>query len=809
MRSRIASVLVGAMLLSGVVATFWGLFHMTWGKEYHHLPFICAAFLLIWFSSQMCRTPPLLIGTFSVGLIALATGMLWPLLVTLWIILASTILGQWLSDKLRIASSDWGTHFLVGAGVYGTAVGLIAHFPINYPGLYGTALALPILLGRESLQQWFVTVRQLVVQSYPPADRASHLLDMAIATVVLVLFVTALMPELGHDALAMHLFVPAHLATRQQWGFDASTYVWAVMPMLGDWIFSLGYMLAGETAARLINIGFIILLGWLIRDLVLWAGGGLIGARWAILIFLSTPLTFTESCSLFIESIWASFVVAGLLSVLKACSTEQRQGNQLLVAGILLGFALAAKAITLTVLPVLLLGLIWRHKMWLKPGRVMAIGMGSGLFVMVGCVPYVTAWWLTGNPVFPFFNKIFQSPLWPSVNFEAPAVFGKGLTWDFIYQVTFQSDRYLEAKVGAGGFQWLLLLLPLSAVLTFERNWRGISLILFAILSTALVFHSTAYLRYIFPAYVVMTAAIGVGLSMFFGHGTLQSGLMNGIAALAVALNLIFLLKGGWIYTDFPLKSIPSGEHRERYLAGCLPIRNAVTVVNALNTGRTPVAVLAPPKTAGLKSDALYADWYNYRWQQMFNAAKNEQDLVNLLVEKGVIFLIVDSSRQLTEEQRATLEHISSEIYRLGSISVRQLKEDYLFKRELLTNSDLSDIQGWTLSGDAVYDANAKTVVTSVSSPAVQTVAVKGGWRYLNTVVVRCHKEKTQGRIQVNWQDANGHSVRSDIMVYDCEQEWQEFTMKVTAPPNATGAAVYAAGHTASPIDFKSVSFKQ
>ena len=37
----------------------------------------------------------------------------------------------------------------------------------------------------------------------------------------------------------------------------SATYVWAVMPMLGDWLFSVGYMLGGETAARLINVGFI------------------------------------------------------------------------------------------------------------------------------------------------------------------------------------------------------------------------------------------------------------------------------------------------------------------------------------------------------------------------------------------------------------------------------------------------------------------------------------------------------------------------------------------------------------------------
>ena len=156
------------------------------------------------------------------------------------------------------------------------------------------------------------------------------------------------MPEVGHDALAMHLFVPAHLSLRHEWSFDVTKYVWAVMPMMGDWLFSIAYMLGGETAARLINVSFIFILCRLVRDLVLWAGGNAVGARWSVLLFLATPLTFTESSSLYIESVWASFVVAGSLSIFKLLpSAEDNKKIQLPIAGLLLGGALAAKAVTL------------------------------------------------------------------------------------------------------------------------------------------------------------------------------------------------------------------------------------------------------------------------------------------------------------------------------------------------------------------------------------------------------------------------------------------------------------------------------
>jgi len=150
------------------------------------------------------------------------------------------------------------------------------------------------------------------------------------------------MPELGHDALAIHLFIPSHVASRHSWDFNVQLYIWAVMPTLGDWIYCIAYSLGGETAARLLNVGFLLVLCRLIRELILWAGGTAAGVRWAILFALTTPLTFIASSSLFIELIWSAFVVAGTLEACRIAT--EPNGRHLLLAGLLLGFAASAKA---------------------------------------------------------------------------------------------------------------------------------------------------------------------------------------------------------------------------------------------------------------------------------------------------------------------------------------------------------------------------------------------------------------------------------------------------------------------------------
>ena len=70
-----------------------------------------------------------------------------------------------------------------------------------------------------------------------------------LGALVLLYLTMAFLPELSHDPLAMHLFAPSHVAANQSWNFDPELYVWTFMPMLADWSYTIGYVLAGEAAA--------------------------------------------------------------------------------------------------------------------------------------------------------------------------------------------------------------------------------------------------------------------------------------------------------------------------------------------------------------------------------------------------------------------------------------------------------------------------------------------------------------------------------------------------------------------------------
>ncbi len=795
----------------GAIITIWGLSQLggaisspvAWDAYYPYIGITVLGIVIIEGLVKWLRIGRLTAGVLTVGIVSILTGTVWPMIVTLSFAIASYLIGQATLSVLKIDREKVPSliSFLIGAGAYGTLAGLLAHFPVNYPGTYGIALILPMVFG------W----RSIIVEARKCGEYRFQLvefrwLDLAIVLIGLRHFITALMPLLGHDALAMHLFIPGHLAQRHEWGFDVTTYVWAVMPTLADWIFSVGYMLGGELSTRLINIGCLFVLCWLIRDLVMWAGGNALGARWAILLFLSTPLTYTESSSLFIELVWTSFLVAGTLSIFKVVSRGGEPEIYLPISGLLLGFALAAKAVTFTFLPVILLVMALYYRVWLRLDNARAILVGLAFFLAVGAIPYITAWYITGNPVFPFFNGYFQAPQYPAMNFSAAAFFEKGVSWDTIYQITFESGRYLESKPGAAGFQWMLLLIPAFAMSILARNRKVLMLVIFGLLTIALTFQQTAYLRYVLPSFVILNVAIGVTFAVIFSdESALLRRTLLATGIFAVILNVLFF-KSGTHYGNIALKPLISEADRVDYLNQRLPIRNAVDLVNKLNVSNRPVAVFSSPLVAGLSSDALFPSWYNHTFRNLIQKADDVSAVAGMLRDKKVDYIIL-SNHWGNPEKRLLIKKATKEIAALGSISVRVLREESRYNKELLSEPTFTTYEHWNLANGVKKEV--KGIVVRSKEAATQVVSVTPGRRYLLSIDASCLVNSSKGRLQVNWLNAESKFISTNIRVYDCTQKPDLHSMEVFAPGAASKAVIYASGHVMEPLIIHRVSFKE
>ena len=788
-------------LLAGLGLTGWGLHQIGLPQQG------VASNAFLWMLLMLLVAPPVLAGKLRPAgaaaalavAFALLSGQFWPLLVTLWFVASAMVVGWWLLRMLgvREPAEQALICFLCGAGVLGTAAGLAAHFPVNYPGTYALALALPLGLGRRPLAYWAAaSLGRLRGSGVNVVLQQQGWVAAAIAVAALVHFMVAFLPEVGPDALAVHLFLAADLRANHRWGFDAGLHVWAVMPLLVDWTYAIAYMLGGETAARLLNVAYIFSLAWLIRELVLWAGGTLLGAGWAVLLFLTMPLTFTESSTLFIEAGWSAWLVGGILYALRAMNGAAEKAD-LRLAGLLCGFALAAKAVTLSILPALLLVMLARPSAWLKAGRGLVLLQATLLGALTGSVPYLTAWRITGNPVFPFFNALFKSPLYPPINFEAPP-FERYLSWDTLYRITFESPRYLEAVPGVAGFQWLLLLVPCAIALVAlpRRRKAAAALLVIAIAAVACVFQQTAYLRYVFPAMVVLFAFIGVGLGPLLQ--ALPGSVVWPTVMWAAALLNVTYFHTGTKYEDFPFQAAFSESARADFLTGRQAFRSIVAPLNELNVDRTPVLWVAKPLAAGVTADLLYVEWYNQKFMDEFMAVQSEQQMISLMAARGSEYAVVDM--RLQNPPIALLLNVTDEVARRVHVSLRRIRPSLHFTRELLASPDFSEPSAWSLVPGARYDLAARAIEVSPQASAFQTVPVVPRRKYLNTISSRCVQPGIEGRQQINWSDASGNFLGVSSQGYRCTPSWARHVFEVTAPPGAVAATVYATGHFGGPV---------
>ena len=792
----------------GVTVTTFGLFQIN-PSDWANLSKILTDFrVLIFFVilvgggieyfSRRLNLNRLSVGVVLILFLSIAAGMLWQLTVCILFGFSCFIVGRELLRVLGINTEvlSGSVIFLVGATIFATIIGLWAHTPYNYKGIYSLVLFGPLLFEKGIFQNFFQIIKSVRIQS-----PISNLFETVIATVALIYFLLALMPEVGYDSLVSHLFLPEFIAYNHQWNFDVTKYVWTVMPMQGDWIYTLVNMLAGEYAVRIINISFIFVLCWLIHDLVNWAGGNDLGGKCSILIFLLTPLTFLEASSLYIESIWSAFIVGGTLSFFKLMTSDNKKEN-LIVSAVLLSSGLAAKAVTFMALPVLLLFCLVGYKYWYKKSVIPSILLGLMIFFLIGSIPYFTAYLITGNPVFPFFNEYFQSPFYSTAKFGG-SIYGTGVTWDTIYNITFNASNYLEGGLGSAGFQWLLLLLPSLVFLGFMKHRKGLALAFFAIMVFVFTFYATAYLRYIFPSVVMLCAVIGISISnVFFNQKKHLRHILYTFIIITIGLN-VFFLRSATHYGSIKLEPIFSEGGRRDYIQSRLPIRNAVSLINELNFHNTPVAVFSEPQVAGMKADYLVPNWYNNTFQGLIFSADTSQKMQKIFFDNGVEFIILDEG-WYTNETRLILQDVTVHIQSFGSISVRRVKARNI---ELINDKQFVENEFWHFSEGV--KRNNPGVTVSVNSPATQIVAVKEKRNYLLSVRASCVTDIATVRMQVIWMDKKKVLIEPFIKVFECSRVSKRHSVQVFSPKSASFGLVFAVGHSNVPINVEEVSFQK
>ena len=523
---------------------------------------------------------------------------------------------RWLWPATLLTAGDAAFAFTAALAALAFLVSLLAHFPVNVPALYFALWLAPLAAA------WRFGSRRPA----PPESKVEGLAAGVLITVLALHAVTVFKPEVGGDGLAMHLVILARLKAHGLWSFDVSRFTWAVMPMGGDWALALGYMAGGELGARLLNFGFLVLTVMLLnaelrRRLPGWT------AYLCLAAYVSAPLLQLTTGCLFAENWNALLIVAAFVAVRRFW--DSRGWPHAVLAGLLCGMALQTKfgGIALAVILLAALGL----------NRFAAAA--AGLALVVGCVPYVEAWLRTGNPVFPFLNHLFRSPLYDAAQPLRDVRFAQPLGWRTLYDLTFQSPLFLECQRGAFGFL-ALLTLPFAVASLGRTSPRAAWLaLLLSVAGGAVLLASAPNLRYLAPPLAIFILLLGYALA---GARADQPRLFTtavALVALLVPLQVYFLASSNWYHKDlFPLNAA----ERAAYLARSAPGR-----VLAEGLGNATVVWLEEAPIGEFTGRAYTNTWHSNRVYWRLQEVGSAADLAACLLSLGAQYVIAPDPASL------------------------------------------------------------------------------------------------------------------------------------------------------------------
>jgi hypothetical protein len=163
----------------------------------------------------------------------------------------------------------------------------------------------------------------------------------------------------------------------------------------------------------------------------------------------------------------------------------------------------------------------------------------------------------TGNPVFPYLNNVFHSPLFDSSQPLRDLRYPAYLRPDLLYQITFRSHRFVESLDGASGFHFFVLW-PV-ALLALRRR---------------------------LPYWVTVAAAAPLMLLVVLAGWLLAEGrrygpwlgrMVAGAAVLCVLGNTWMLGAASGYNEEFALNLVFDRTSRERFLSSAAPTRTPGT----------------------------------------------------------------------------------------------------------------------------------------------------------------------------------------------------------------------------------------
>ena len=495
--------------------------------------------------------------------------------------------------------------FAIGAAALSNWVFLLCAAGFVYDAvLWGTALLILLAWwrGRRTLGRF--------VKEFPPeqGDRYWLLLLGVVAAFYGYFYLpNALAPETSADGYTYHLGLVGRYY--RDHGFPAiTTNIYAYLSQGAEMLYLFAYSFGRHSAAKMVHFGFFLAT---VAGMLLFSRrhGGLAAGVSAAVLYGCSPVVGPAASSSYNDCALAFYQFLAFYGLV--IWWKHRSARWLALVGILAGFCFAVKYTGGLTIPVALIVVAWgawkqshSFRKSLRPALIVA-GV-SALFVLPWTLKNV---WFVGNPVAPFYNRVFPNPHVTIQWEDAYVEWTKHYSHEPRARSRELAEAPLELTVHGGKLGGMLgpvfLLAPLGLL-----AWRlpvGKALLTAALVS-ALPWWANAGTRFLIPALVFISLAMGMALGMLPGRWRYSLGcLVLAGHSLSGWPNLLLLWHSGqvWRLDEIPWAAALRLEPEHEYLRRRIPYFKAAQILSREAGPQDRVLSLEPLAEAYFSSDLL------------------------------------------------------------------------------------------------------------------------------------------------------------------------------------------------------------
>lgn len=777
-----------------------------------------------------------LLGGIALAMIILSHSVIGAL-ITAWLLILSWLWGDWALRILGLRREPPTVDRTVVAVPLGlTFLGLIALAICTTrgltPKLAWSVFPVLTLIQARSLFGLFGRFRRLLNTRrewvWPKIEFETGIIIVWMGFIFLSDLSWALAPEIHYDALSAHLPIARYYA-----GHPMEALAYGYVANLADLFFTIGLSLWGQIVVKLLVLSLSVL-----SALVVFAlGRALFTARvglWAAALFFSIPLVSWLSSTAYVDAIVTAFLASTLLAFFKW--RAERSDGWLWASGLLAGAAIAIKLNSLLGLPFIGLLLLWdifRSRVSVSR-KLKSIAGYVACIVLVSAPGFAAAYWLAGNPIYPLplLGKLLGSSGSSGVSLITNSKdFGMGTSLSALLSLpvalTFETRRFGEALPG-GTVGLALLLVPLALVTIGAAKPMAAHAAILAMVSVTYLLCLAFIMQYA-RYYVPVLPVIVILATSHLAHPTRRFLLRANLVVLGIvviAQTALFPLMYWNIPERLPIALDLGKESQEAFLSRVLPVYGAVRHLNA--------SLVPDQKVIGLGADHtrfyVDAEMGSRADVEVITLASTPATLAETLIEKGYAYMLVNRADILTAiplscltppflDQYTNLEYSANNvsIYRLQSTPIGERQFVNLLPNSSFENLDSAQLpSGWWPIGRprlAQSASEAHTGVVSVLADAgdglFAVVPVQANVVYTVAHWTRSDLPGQFARLQINWMDAQTHTVGVSIEVIPVLSGWEWHRLSAVAPEGAVSAVVYLSVHETSQVWFDDLSFVQ